>query len=78
MNRASALITLSSYLLFCTQSDFRITTTGDFRIALNAAAAHIVPLNQIVTGELQKHRIIIVGSVLDPRDLGLTNWSDQR
>lgn len=58
----------------CNQADFALTLGGNFRVALDQAVAHILPLNQSIKSELHKHRIILLGSGVDPADLSLTKW----
>jgi hypothetical protein len=54
--------------------DWQTTVSSDFCAALNVAAAHIIPLNRNISGELRKHRIIFLPGGVDPSEFGLINW----
>ena len=64
--------------LLCNLGDWQTTVSNDLFTGLNAAAAHIIPLNRNIRGELSKHRIVFLGSGVHPGDLGLVNWVEQR
>jgi len=77
-SRFAKTVSVFSGRLLCNQADFAVTVSGDFRVALNKAAVHILPLNRNIRSELRRHRIILLPSGVRPSDLGLVKWVEQR